>query len=38
MTLGALAPERDRTLVVLSHDGELAVGREDRTLPTFFAR
>ena len=30
LTLGALAPERDRTLVVLSHDGELAVGLRER--------
>lgn len=30
VTLGALAPERDRTLVVLSRDGELAVGLRER--------
>jgi hypothetical protein len=28
--MGALAPERDRTLVVLSRDGELAVGLRER--------
>jgi hypothetical protein len=30
LTLGALAPERDRSLVVLSRDGELAVGLRER--------
>jgi hypothetical protein len=30
VTLGALAPERDRTLVVLSRDGEVAVGLRER--------
>jgi hypothetical protein len=30
VTLGALAPERDRTLVVLSRNGELAVGLRER--------
>ena len=30
VTLGALAPERDRALLVLSRDGELAVGLRER--------